>query len=124
MTPRSGSEKGILMGNLLDGRVAIVTGAGRGIGAGIARLLGSEGAQVVVNDLGVQLDGSGADTGPAAQLVKETRAAGGEAIANSADVADFGAAESLIRSPGPWDLETAFQMIEQNFKPAVSARSA
>ena len=88
----------MLMGNLLAGRVAIVTGAGRGIGAGIARLLASEGARVVINDLGVQLDGSGADTDPAAALAGKIRAEGGEAIANSADVADFEAADSLIRS--------------------------
>lgn len=88
----------MLMGNLLAGRVAVVTGAGRGIGAGIARLLASEGAGVVINDLGVQLDGSGPDADPAAQLAEKIRAEGGEAIANSADVADFAAAESLIRS--------------------------
>jgi len=88
----------MLMGNLLAGRVAVVTGAGRGIGAGVARLLASEGARVVVNDLGVRLDGSGADADPAAQVAEKIRAEGGEAIANSADVADFEAADSLIRS--------------------------
>ena len=88
----------MLMGNLLAGRVAVVTGAGRGIGAGVARLLASEGARVVVNDIGVRLDGSGADADPAAQLAEKIRAEGGEAIANSADVADFEAADSLIRS--------------------------
>jgi NAD(P)-dependent dehydrogenase (short-subunit alcohol dehydrogenase family) len=86
----------MLMGNLLAGRVAIVTGAGRGIGAGIARLFAAEGARVVVNDLGVELDGSGKDAGAAAQLAGEITAAGGEAIANSADVSDFDAAESMI----------------------------
>jgi NAD(P)-dependent dehydrogenase (short-subunit alcohol dehydrogenase family) len=86
------------MGNLLEGRVAVVTGAGRGIGASIASLLASEGASVVVNDLGVQLDGSGGDADPATQLAEKIKAAGGEAIANAADIADFGAAESLIRS--------------------------
>jgi NAD(P)-dependent dehydrogenase (short-subunit alcohol dehydrogenase family) len=91
------SEKGIVMGDLLAGRVAIVTGAGRGIGAGIARLLASEGARVVVNDLGVEVDGSGTNVDPAAQLAEEITAAGGEAIANSADIADFEAADSLIR---------------------------
>jgi NAD(P)-dependent dehydrogenase (short-subunit alcohol dehydrogenase family) len=82
---------------LLDGRVAIATGAGRGIGAGVARLFAREGAAVVVNDLGVELDGSGRDAGPAQQVVGEIQAAGGTAVANHADVADHAAAEGLIR---------------------------
>jgi NAD(P)-dependent dehydrogenase (short-subunit alcohol dehydrogenase family) len=82
----------------LAGRVAVVTGAGRGIGAGIARLLAERGARVVVNDLGTALDGSGADAGPAQQVVKEITDGGGEAIANGADIADPDAAEDLIRS--------------------------
>jgi NAD(P)-dependent dehydrogenase (short-subunit alcohol dehydrogenase family) len=82
----------------LDGRVAIVTGAGRGIGRSVAMLLASEGASVVVNDLGAALDGSGSDAGPAGQVVEEIAAAGGKAIANGADVSDHGAAESLIGS--------------------------
>jgi NAD(P)-dependent dehydrogenase (short-subunit alcohol dehydrogenase family) len=80
----------------LDGRVAIVTGAGRGIGRSVATLLASEGAAVVVNDLGVALDGSGSDTGPAGQVADEISAAGGKAVANGADVSDHGAAEQLI----------------------------
>ena len=80
----------------LDGRVAIVTGAGRGIGRSVARLLASEGAWVVVNDLGVSVDGSGPDSGPAGVVAAEIAAAGGRAIASGADVSDFGAAEGLI----------------------------
>jgi NAD(P)-dependent dehydrogenase (short-subunit alcohol dehydrogenase family) len=80
----------------LDGRVAVVTGAGRGIGAGVARLLAREGARVVVNDLGVALDGSNPDSMPAQQIVNEIKSAGGEAVANFDDIADFQAAEHLI----------------------------
>jgi NAD(P)-dependent dehydrogenase (short-subunit alcohol dehydrogenase family) len=80
----------------LDGRVAIVTGAGRGIGRSVARLLASQGAAVVVNDLGVAMDGSGRDTGPAAEVVEEITSGGGKAIASGADISDFTAAEGLI----------------------------
>jgi NAD(P)-dependent dehydrogenase (short-subunit alcohol dehydrogenase family) len=82
----------------LDGRVAIVTGAGRGIGRSVARLLASQGAAVVVADLGVAMDGSGRDTGPAAEVVEEITAEGGKAIASGADISDFAAAEELIGS--------------------------
>jgi NAD(P)-dependent dehydrogenase (short-subunit alcohol dehydrogenase family) len=82
----------------LDGRVAIVTGAGRGIGRSTALLLAAEGASVVVNDLGGAVDGSGADAGPAGQVVEEIAKAGGKAIASGADVSDHGAAEELIKS--------------------------
>jgi NAD(P)-dependent dehydrogenase (short-subunit alcohol dehydrogenase family) len=80
----------------LDGRVAIVTGAGRGIGRSVAVLLASEGAAVVVNDLGVALDGSGSDAGPAQQVVTEITEAGGKAVASGADVSDHQAADGLI----------------------------
>src|SRR5580692_1477376 len=80
----------------LDGRVAIVTGAGRGIGRSVAKLLASEGASVVVNDLGAEMDGSGQDAGPAQQVVAEIAEAGGKAVVNGADVSDFAAAEGLI----------------------------
>ena len=86
-----------MMGRL-DGRVAIVTGAGRGIGRSVALLLAGHGASVVVNDLGAALDGSGADASPAGQVVTEIGAAGGQAIANTADVSDHGAAEDLVRA--------------------------
>jgi NAD(P)-dependent dehydrogenase (short-subunit alcohol dehydrogenase family) len=80
----------------LDGRVAIVTGAGRGIGRSVALLLAREGAAVVVNDLGADLDGSGSDASPARQVVADIGAAGGKAVANAADVSDHGAAQALV----------------------------
>jgi NAD(P)-dependent dehydrogenase (short-subunit alcohol dehydrogenase family) len=82
----------------LDGRVAIVTGAGRGIGASVARLLAGEGALVVVNDLGAGLDGSGMDTTPAAGVVADIVEAGGKAVADYSDVSDHQAAEELVRT--------------------------
>jgi NAD(P)-dependent dehydrogenase (short-subunit alcohol dehydrogenase family) len=82
----------------LDGRVAVVTGAGRGIGRSVARLLASEGASVVVNDLGSAVDGSGHDSGPAHDVVAEIAEAGGKAVANGADISVFAAAENLIQT--------------------------
>ncbi len=80
----------------LDGRVAIVTGAGRGIGRSVALLLAGQGASVVVNDLGAALDGSGGDAGPAQQVVAKIGDAGGKAVASVADVSDHAAAEALV----------------------------
>jgi NAD(P)-dependent dehydrogenase (short-subunit alcohol dehydrogenase family) len=80
----------------LDGRVAIVTGAGRGIGRGHARLLAEHGARVVVNDLGSAMEGGGRDAGPANTVVDEIVAAGGTAIANGADVSSFDGARALV----------------------------
>src|SRR2546430_9390481 len=80
----------------LDGKVAIVTGAGRGIGRGEALLLASEGAEVVVNGLGGAREGEGADKTPAQEVADEIVADGGEAVANYDDVASWPGAESLI----------------------------
>jgi NAD(P)-dependent dehydrogenase (short-subunit alcohol dehydrogenase family) len=82
----------------LDGRVAIVTGAGRGIGRSVARLLAGEGASVIVNDLGSAVDGSGHDSGPAHDVVAEIAEAGGKAVANGADISVFAAAENLVQT--------------------------
>lgn len=81
----------------LDGKVALVTGAGRGIGAGVARFLAGEGAHVVVNDPGVNVDGSGGDAGPAEQVVQEIIAGGGTAEANWNSVADASGGEAMIQ---------------------------
>jgi NAD(P)-dependent dehydrogenase (short-subunit alcohol dehydrogenase family) len=80
----------------LDGRVAVITGAGRGIGREHALLFAAEGAAVVVNDLGGANDGTGADTTPAQEVAAEIRAAGGQAVANSANVTSWAEAASLI----------------------------
>ena len=81
---------------ICEGRVAIVTGAGRGIGREHALMLASEGAAVVVNDLGAQPDGSGADPGPANEVVDEIEAMGGQAIVNGSDVTDFEQAGAMV----------------------------
>jgi len=81
----------------LDGRVAIITGAGRGLGREHALLFAAEGAKVVVNDLGGGPDGSGSDAMPAEQVVAEIKAAGGAAIANSDDITSAEGADGLIQ---------------------------
>ena len=85
------------MAGRLDGRVAMVTGAGRGIGRGEALALAAEGAAVLVNDLGGSTGGEGSDQTPAEEVVGEITAAGGRAIANYADVSDFGACGDMVK---------------------------
>jgi 3-oxoacyl-[acyl-carrier protein] reductase len=86
------------MGNRLKGKSAVVTGAGRGIGRAIAELLASEGAAVVVNDLGSAVDGRGAAAGIAEEVAAAIRARGGTAVANHDSVADFAASERLVET--------------------------
>lgn len=86
------------MENLLQGTVIAMTGAGRGIGRACALLAASEGARVVVNDPGVNPDGTGHDRGPAEQVVEEIRRRGGEAVPNFADVSTIDGGESVIRT--------------------------
>lgn len=85
------------MTGLLQGRVALITGGGGGIGAGVARLFAAQGAKVIVNDLGATVDGSGSDAALVSGVVEEIRAAGGEAEANNGDVSDFESAGAMVR---------------------------
>jgi NAD(P)-dependent dehydrogenase (short-subunit alcohol dehydrogenase family) len=86
------------MSKICEGRVVVITGAGRGLGAEHALEFARQGAKVVVNDLGGSPEGSGADATPAEEVAAQIRAAGGEAFANHDDVSDFDAAHDLIRS--------------------------
>lgn len=84
--------------HMLDGKVVVVTGAGGGIGRDIALMAGANGARVVVNDIGAGLDGSGQDDGPAARVVAEIKAAGGEAVASLDSVADAEGAQRIVQA--------------------------
>ena len=83
---------------LLQGKVAVVTGSGRGVGRGIALSLAREGAKVVINDVGCEVDGRGSAQDPAAQVVNEIKAMGGDAAPNYDSVASFSGAENIIKS--------------------------
>jgi NAD(P)-dependent dehydrogenase (short-subunit alcohol dehydrogenase family) len=90
-------REGLLqMPNIVAGKVAVVTGAGRGIGRGIALLLAQEGARVVVCDIGASLDGAGTDMGPAQAVVDEIKKAGGAAIASTLSISEPGNAEKIV----------------------------
>jgi NAD(P)-dependent dehydrogenase (short-subunit alcohol dehydrogenase family) len=88
-------EEGVT--GIVAGKVAIVTGAGRGIGRAIALLMAAEGASVVVNDIGASLDGSGSDAGPAAEVVKEIEGKGGRALASTLSITEPKNAEVIVK---------------------------
>src|SRR3546814_5341827 len=81
----------------VDNRVAVITGAGRGLGRAYALLLAAQGAKVVVNDLGGSLNGVGEDVGPAQEVVNEIKAAGGQAVANTDSVATEAGGKAIIQ---------------------------
>jgi len=86
------------MSGICDGRVVVITGAARGIGRGYALEFARQGATVMINDLGGEMDGTGSSTGPAGQVVDEIRSMGGEAMANDEDVSDFDGAARMIKA--------------------------
>ena len=86
------------MPNQLEGKVVVVTGGGRGIGRGVAMLAGREGAKVVVCDAGVAVDGSGADAGPAEEVVREIKGEGGQAVASTSNISTMAGGEAAIKT--------------------------
>ena len=121
------------MSKELDGKVAVITGAAQGLGRLHAIELARQGAKVVVNDLGVAIDGSGRDEGPANEVVDEIKSAGGKAVAHFGDVADwdsskaliqtaidhFGGLDILINNAGFTRDSTIFKMSEDEFDSVV-----
>src|SRR5713226_2922236 len=122
------------MGDRLKGKVAIVTGAGRGLGRAEALALAAEGARVVVNDLGGNVDGTGRDSGPADQVVAEITAAGGEAVANYGSVTSmedgqrvvqqaldtFGRLDILVNNAGIIRNRMIFNMSEEEWDTVIA----
>src|SRR5580693_3992867 len=86
------------MANIVAGKVAIVTGAARGIGRGIALLMAQEGAKVLVCDIGASLDGAGTDAGPAQAVVDEIKRGGGEAVASTLSIAEPRNADAIVQA--------------------------
>ena len=86
------------MSNYLEGKVAIVTGAGRGRVAGVAKQLAAEGAKVIVNDLGASRDGDGTSSTPAERVVEEIKSSGGDALPNFTDISTMEGGESIVQS--------------------------
>ncbi|HBD34784.1 MAG TPA: 3-hydroxyacyl-CoA dehydrogenase, partial [Cupriavidus sp.] len=85
------------MSGMMEGKVVVVTGAGGGIGRGIALGMAAAGARVVVNDLGVSMTGEGGDAGPAQRVVEEIRAAGGQAVANTDSVSTWAGGNAIVQ---------------------------
>ena len=116
-----------------DGRVAVITGSGRGLGREYARLLGSQGAKVVVNDPGASIKGEGSDSGPAEQVVNEIKSLGGDAVASTASVATpeggkaiidaalehFGRIDILIHNAGNVRYGSLHEVSQEDFKAVV-----
>ena len=82
---------------MLEGKTALITGAGRGIGRGMALLMAARGARVIVNDIGTSTEGEGSDAAPAQQVVDEIKAAGGEAAASTDSVTEFDGAANMVK---------------------------